>query len=66
MSDLQALKNGRAVFIEIKRPGGRQSEFQKKFQKTVEAAGFEYILARGIEDVEHLGSNKAKIDWRET
>lgn len=54
LSDLQALKNGRCVFIEVKRPGGRQSEFQKRFQQTVEKAGFEYILAKGIDDVEKL------------
>jgi len=33
LSDLVALKDGRAVFIEVKRPGGRQSEAQKKFQE---------------------------------
>lgn len=58
MSDLQALKDGRAVFIEVKRPGGRQSEAQKKFQELVEAAGFEYVLAKSVEDVEHLGGKK--------
>lgn len=58
MSDLQALKGGRSVFIEVKRPGGRQSEVQKKFQETVEAAGFEYVLAKSVEDVEHLSEEK--------
>lgn len=58
MSDLQALKNGRSVFVEIKRPGGRQSEYQQKFQALVEAAGFEYVLAKDVADVEHLGVQK--------
>lgn len=65
MSDLQALKDGRAVFIEVKRPGGRQSEAQKKFQELVEKAGFEYILAKSVEDVEHLGKQKQmRLDRR--
>jgi tRNA U54 and U55 pseudouridine synthase Pus10 len=58
MSDLQALKDGRSVFIEVKTPRGRQSEHQKKFQEMVEAAGLEYVLARGVEDVEHLGGRR--------
>jgi len=54
LSDLVAIKGGQVVHIEVKVPGGRQSEKQKKFQEDLEAAGGEYILARGIEDVEHL------------
>lgn len=48
----------RAVFIEVKTARGRQSEHQKKFQRLVEGAGLEYVLARGVEDVEHLGGRK--------
>ena len=58
MSDLQALKNGRSVFIEVKTPRGRQSEYQKEFQRMVEGAGLEYVLARDVSDVEHLGGAK--------
>lgn len=54
LSDLVAIKGGQVVHIEVKVPGGRQSEKQKKFQEDLEAAGGEYILAWGIEDVEHL------------
>jgi hypothetical protein len=61
MSDLQALKDGRCVFIEVKRPGGRQSEYQKKFQEAVERAGFEYVLAKSVEDVEHLGNGRRQM-----
>jgi len=56
LQGVQALKDGRSVFVEVKRPGGRQSEYQKKFQAAVEAAGFEYVLAKSVEDVEHLGN----------
>lgn len=62
MSDLQCLKKGRCVFLEIKRPNGKQSEYQKKFQELVESAGFEYVLAKSIDDVEHLcGKKQLKI-----
>lgn len=51
LPDLQAVKNGRTLYIEIKRPRGRQSGNQKKFQRDLEAAGGKYIIARGIEDI---------------
>ncbi len=66
MSDLQALKDGRSVFVEVKRPGGRQSEYQKKFQEAVEAAGFEYVLAKSVDDVEHLGNGSKQMRIAET
>lgn len=55
LSDIVAMKNGQVLFVEIKRPAGRQSDKQKKFQADVEAAGGEYILARGIEDLQERG-----------
>lgn len=55
MSDLQALKDGRAVFIEVKTRRGKQSDYQKRFQRDVEKHGGTYILARDVSDVEHLG-----------
>jgi Holliday junction resolvase len=58
LSDLQALKNGRSVFIEVKTARGRQSEYQKEFQRMVEGAGLEYVLARDVSDVEHLGGRR--------
>ena len=60
MPDLQAVKNGRTVYIELKRPTGKQSADQKEFQRDLEAAGGEYIVARGVEDVEHLGNWKGE------
>ncbi len=58
LSDLVAAKDGRVVFIELKRPTGKQSEKQRAFQRKLEAAGGEYIIARGVDDVEHLGGAK--------
>ena len=51
ISDLIALKRGRVAFIEVKRPGGRQSEHQKSFQENIEAQGGEYWLVRSVDDV---------------
>ena len=53
--DLIAVKNGRVLFIELKTPRGRQSDHQKKFQADLEAAGGEYILCRGAEDLQGRG-----------
>lgn len=53
--DLIAVKNGRVLFIELKTPRGRQSEYQRKFQADLEAAGGEYVLCRGVDDLQGRG-----------
>lgn len=57
LTDLVAIKNGRILFIEIKRPGKSvQSERQKKFQADIKAYGGEYYLVKCLEDlVEIIG-----------
>lgn len=52
LADLTAIKDGKVVWIEVKAPGGRQSEHQRRFQEELEAHGGTYILARSVEDVE--------------
>ncbi len=64
LSDLVAIRGGRIVHIEVKRPRGVQSSPQKEFQADLEAAGGEYIIARGIEDVKHLVEKRLRL--RET
>jgi len=65
LSDLVAVRGGRVVHIEVKTPKGVQSEKQRRFQRKLEAAGGEYVLARGIEDVEHLaGEKQLSLDRR--
>jgi len=51
LPDLQAVKNGQALYIEVKKPGGRQSPKQKQFQQSLESAGGTYILAKSIDDI---------------
>jgi Holliday junction resolvase len=53
--DLIAVKDGRVLFIELKTPRGRQSEYQRKFQANLEAAGGEYVLCRGVDDLQERG-----------
>lgn len=40
------------MWIEVKTAKGRQSDFQKSFQRQVEEEGHRYILARDLSDVE--------------
>ena len=53
--DLIAVKNGRVLFIELKTARGRQSDYQKQFQADLEAAGGEYVLCRGVDDLQGRG-----------
>lgn len=52
LSDLSAIKDGVTIYIEVKTKTGKQSDWQRQFQKDIENHGGTYILARRIEDVE--------------
>lgn len=45
LSDLVAVKRGIVIWIEVKKPGGRQATHQIKFQRDIEAAGGYYFCA---------------------
>ena len=49
--DIICVINGQYVGIEVKRPGGRLSPFQKIFAENLVKAGGRYILAFSIDDV---------------
>ena len=49
--DIIAIKNNRVLFLEIKRPGGKQSDYQKQFQADIESKGGEYFLVDCYEDL---------------
>jgi len=49
--DIIAIKNNRVLFLEIKRPGGRQSDYQKQFQADIEEHGGEYYLVKSLDDL---------------
>lgn len=48
VSDLIALGDGRTLYIEVKRPGGKQRPNQKKFEKAVRAARLTYIVVESV------------------
>lgn len=51
MSDIAGvLKDGRSLFIEVKRPGGQLMPHQKEFLDRVKAAGAVAGVARSVED----------------
>lgn len=47
-------RGGKAVFIEVKTPTGRQSKQQRAFQKRVEELGFKYKIVRSLNDARTL------------
>lgn len=49
--DIICVVNGQYVGIEVKAANGKQSDHQKEFQKSLDAAGGKYILAYSLEDV---------------
>jgi hypothetical protein len=52
LPDRIAIKNGRTLFLEIKKPiGGIHRDNQKIFQENIERAGEEYFLIRNLEDL---------------
>lgn len=51
IADLCAVKNGRTLWIEVKKPKGKQSEYQVQFQADIEEHGGEYMIARSVDDV---------------
>ncbi len=55
VSDIIALKNGTAYFLEVKRLKGVQSLNQKQFQINVTLNGGIYALVTSIDDVMKLG-----------
>ena len=51
---LGVLPNGRFLAIEVKTAVGKQSIWQKNFQKQVESNNGVYVLARSIDDVRFI------------
>ena len=49
--DIIAIKNNRVLFLECKRPGGKQSEYQKQFQADIEGHDGEYYTVKSLDDL---------------
>lgn len=50
VADLVFVKDGRVYFLEMKRPGGKQSESQRQFQADAEAVGAPYAVAYSFDE----------------
>lgn len=53
--DLVAIRCGQTCWIEVKTPAGRLSEHQERWLQDLEDHGGWWMVARSVEDVEHLG-----------
>jgi hypothetical protein len=50
--DRIAVKGGRTLYLEIKKPiGGKQSKNQRIFQERIEKAGGRYLLIKNLDDL---------------
>ncbi|MBA7548816.1 hypothetical protein ES705_41284 [subsurface metagenome] len=60
--DRIAIKDGRVLFLEIKKPvGWKQSDKQKEFQANIEKEKGEYYLVKSLEDIiKILGGKEVK------
>jgi hypothetical protein len=54
ISDVICVRDGRVMFLEIKRPGGKQSGDQIKFMKAVRSKGVLYEVLTSVDDAEEL------------
>ena len=50
--DIYALKNGKSVWIEVKRPGGRRSPVQIYTQEQMEKQGGIIMTVESVEDLD--------------
>lgn len=55
LADILAVKDGKAIFIEVKSDKGSMSPEQHEFARRAVIAGADYHVARSIDDVEKLG-----------
>lgn len=51
MADIVSFPRNTVLWIEVKAPKGKQSQFQKSFEAQVRSHGHHYLLARDAQDV---------------
>lgn len=49
-SDLMIVAERRVLFVEMKKPGGKQQKTQKEFQHRVEVLGHKYVVCYSLDD----------------
>lgn len=50
-ADLLIVTTGRHLYLEVKAPGGTQSEAQRDFERDITGQGFPYHVVRSVDDV---------------
>jgi hypothetical protein len=55
VADILVVKNGKAIFIEVRREKGKMSPEQHEFGRNVVLAGGDYHIVRSIDDVQRIG-----------
>jgi len=59
LSDLLAIKKGRIVWLEVKKPGEKQKDKQVLFESEMQEEGIEYyVVTSGVEALAILGEIK--------
>jgi hypothetical protein len=53
--DIILIRDGQFIGLEVKRPGGKQSEAQEEFERKVRFYGGQYHIVHSIEEVQALG-----------
>lgn len=61
LSDLTAIKDGRALWIETKVPGGRLSQYQVQFQRDIQNHGGTYLIVTDIDDLIRYLEHKEEL-----
>ena len=55
------MPGGKAIFVELKRPGGRESALQRYWKATLEALGFDCYTIYDYTEMQELISELAKM-----
>ena len=58
VSDMIIVRPDEVLFVEVKRPGQKQSENQINFQNDVEKLGYRYILTHSLEEFKNQINSK--------
>ena len=57
------LPEGRTVFVEVKREGGKQNQNQHLFEAKIKLLGFEYYVVTDIDEVKNIILERSK-QWK--
>lgn len=58
VADLVVTIPNEMFYVEVKKPGGRQSKTQEIFQKKIEKLGFKYYLIFSVDEFQNLIQSK--------